>query len=597
MEIENTDNNRKRMAKHSISSFDEADAIRILSDALESTHKIKTFFKENDRTPNHDGNFELLSKNKEPQKQFIVQIKKTKELRKCNTGKNKGKYVYSLETPFLYYVKEKVTESPAIYFVVDIDIKRIFYIYLSDEVLMNLDFEGKERITYAFSEQQVLSDVEIFYDELVKIADYRNRDFILKSPEEIVELQEAADYINNLFNGDLKRIKETCFPNLWRFGIGFSKTEDLKVGHKDQNGKEVIIQHLPMANMFSLNPQFKGRRNKEIGDFQWDNLGAIIDCVENGKPIDYVKNSVHSIVQRFCQNPPSKLLPTVVLEEKIYRQANSISKLFRGNQDCLNVDDLYRKIEVVFAYLHLIFFQRHEDSENEKQFKQMAGNLLKIHPNCLDLQNPLMMSVIFEDLNRFYEENREIKYNVQNVFSLVTLNTIILFSDFLELKKRGIKVIDSQWKNLYKAINDEDSSSVESICDKWVSQLPNVYYEFYRNVFSKNYEYRYECKAEYFIEREYSAITDGIAYYIMVDKYKSEEDSICITKSMNEDNTISGNNKSSNFRSNMNLFHLAHDKRLLYDGVRCWLYQGICNRLGFKTEGIALGSGFRECLF
>ena len=202
---------------------------------------------------------------------------------------------------------------------------------------MNLDFEGKERITYAFSEQQVLSDVEVFYNELVKIADYRNRDFVLKSPEEIAELQEAADYINNLFNGDLKRIKETCFPDLWRFGIGYSKTEDLKVGHKDQNGREVIFQHLPMANMFGLNPQFKGRRNAEIGEFQWDNLGTIIDCVGNGKPIDYVKNSVHNIVQRFCQNPPSKLLPTIVLEEKIYRQTYSISTLFKEKKDYLNV--------------------------------------------------------------------------------------------------------------------------------------------------------------------------------------------------------------------------------------------------------------------
>ena len=587
------------MAKHSISSFDEADAIRILSDVLESTHKIKTFFKENDRTPNHDGNFELVAQNGEPKKQFIVQIKKTKELQKCRSGKNKGKYVYSLETPFLYYVKEKVTESPAIYFVVDIETNRIFYIYLSDEVLMNLDFEGKEKVTYAFSEQQILSDVELFYKELVKIADSRNRGFVLRSAEEIAELQEAADYINDLFNGDLKRIKETCFPDLWRFGIGFSQTENLKIGHKGRNGEEVIVHQPQTANMFGLLPQFKGRRNQEIGDFQWNNLGTIIDCVGNRKPIDYAKDSVHNIVQRFCQNPPSKLLPTIVLEEKVYRHAYGISTLFKEKKDYLDVDDIYRKMNAVFTYLDLIFFQRHEDSENEKQFKQMVGNLLKIHPNCIDLQNPLMMGVIVEDLNKFCEENNRIKYNVQNVFSLLTLNTIILFVDLLELKERDITIIDSQWKGLYKAINDDDALSVESICDKWVSQLPNVYYEFYRNVFSRNNEYRYECKAEYFIKREHSAITDGMAYYIMIDKYKSEEDSICITKSVKEedDNIVNGNNNSDNYRLNMNLFNLACDKRLLYDGIRCWLYQGISNRLGFKPEGIALGHGFRECLF
>lgn len=99
------------MAKHSESAFDEAKEVRILSDVLESTHKIKTFFKENDRTPNHDGNFELVTNDGEPKKQFIVQIKKVSSLEKNDSGKNKGKYTYSLDTSFLYYVKEKVTDS------------------------------------------------------------------------------------------------------------------------------------------------------------------------------------------------------------------------------------------------------------------------------------------------------------------------------------------------------------------------------------------------------------------------------------------------------------------------------------------------------
>ena len=72
--------NRPGMAKHSESSFNEADAIRLLADLLESEHTIKTFFKENDRTPNLDGFFELVGNDGDPKKQFIVQIKKTKAL-------------------------------------------------------------------------------------------------------------------------------------------------------------------------------------------------------------------------------------------------------------------------------------------------------------------------------------------------------------------------------------------------------------------------------------------------------------------------------------------------------------------------------------
>ena len=101
------------MAKHSESSFNEASAVRMLSDLLESSHTIKTFFKENDRTPNHDGFFELVGQDGDPKKQFIVQIKKTKALECEPNGKHKGKYIYDLETPFLYYnrkVEEKLCE-------------------------------------------------------------------------------------------------------------------------------------------------------------------------------------------------------------------------------------------------------------------------------------------------------------------------------------------------------------------------------------------------------------------------------------------------------------------------------------------------------
>ena len=49
------------IAKHSKAAFDESKSIRILSGLLESTGEIKTFFGENDKTPNYDGSFELVN--------------------------------------------------------------------------------------------------------------------------------------------------------------------------------------------------------------------------------------------------------------------------------------------------------------------------------------------------------------------------------------------------------------------------------------------------------------------------------------------------------------------------------------------------------
>ena len=68
------------MARHSDSSFNEGRATRLLAEYLEQNSKIKTFFKENDRTPNYDGSMELVSADGEPTKQFIVQIKKVENL-------------------------------------------------------------------------------------------------------------------------------------------------------------------------------------------------------------------------------------------------------------------------------------------------------------------------------------------------------------------------------------------------------------------------------------------------------------------------------------------------------------------------------------
>ena len=121
------------MATHSQSSFDDTKGVGILKEILESKNTIKTFFGENDKTPNHDGFFELIDINNKiqgiPKKQFIVQIKKADSNTTSLELQENGTYKYNLDTKFLYYIKEKVAESPAIYFVIDVATKKVFYIY------------------------------------------------------------------------------------------------------------------------------------------------------------------------------------------------------------------------------------------------------------------------------------------------------------------------------------------------------------------------------------------------------------------------------------------------------------------------------------
>lgn len=173
-----------RKAKYGSSAFDEAEAIRQLSEFLEKNRSIKTFFKENDRTPNHDGFMELLDDNEEPIKQFIVQIKHVKNLIPNPKGRNEGKYTYPLETNFLDYAKSKVSESPSIYFVVDIVTKNIFWLYLTDDFLGSLGFEGQDTITYHFEDGDIVKDIASFEHQLNQIVEDRNRMFPEMTPDE-----------------------------------------------------------------------------------------------------------------------------------------------------------------------------------------------------------------------------------------------------------------------------------------------------------------------------------------------------------------------------------------------------------------------------
>ena len=54
---------------------------------------------------------------------------------------------------------------------------------------------------------------------------------INKTPEQIAEVQEAVEYLNELFNGDLSFVKKAVFPELWKFGLAHSNLDSAFPGH------------------------------------------------------------------------------------------------------------------------------------------------------------------------------------------------------------------------------------------------------------------------------------------------------------------------------------------------------------------------------
>ena len=590
--------NRPGMAKHSESAFNEADAIRLLADLLESEHTIKTFFKENDRTPNLDGFFELVGNDGDPKKQFIVQIKKTKALECATSGKYRGKYVYDLETAFLYYVKAKVAENPAIYFVVDIDNNRVFYIYLSDSLLMQLNFEGHNTIRFGFDKKNIISNLSLFYKELDEIATQRNKKFVYKTEEEIAIMQEAVEYLNSLLDSDFKKIKDHIFPGLWRFGIGMTQSDQFEIRHYSQELKEESIYHPEKTNMFCLYPQYKGKLDPGVSEFRGDGYFRKFDCIGKQTPMEYIKENLGKIIKDFCQDPPYDLLPDIVLVELTYNHALQIHHYF-ADDEVLKPSECLSETIMLFRYIdHLIFEE--PDSEKEKDFKmRILKDMRRI--SLFDSFAWQTMIPSLRDFKREHGEDPAAKIHAKTVFDLVGEESIKYYVALSSLAKRQISFITSLWK--YNPIDFLErraylENEIKPICEQWFEKLPDVYHEFYNKVFENNMKYIFSREIEYCIDDNKDGYLTVIANARV---YVGKNNSLDITykKPISKDFSDDDVQRGLIHIQSGELFGASLMNRiptLYYDGIRCFLYQGICDALKLKCEGININHR-RERLF
>ena len=582
------------MAKHTESAFDESNAVRLLSDLLESKHTIKTFFKENDRTPNYDGTLELIGKEGDPRKQFIVQIKKTKAINCVQKGKNKGRYVYDMETSFLYYVKAKVAESPAIFFVVDVKNNRVFYLYLSDETLMSMGFEGKSTVRYAFGDNNIIHDIGEFTIELEKIAEERNTRFIYKSKDEIAAMQDAVEYLNALLDTDFKTIKEYLFPGLWRFGIGMSETDQFTISHYPHENKKEEIYRPEKTNMFCLYPQFKGSLNPNVSEFSSDSMFQYFDCIGNQTPMDYVKKNLAKYIRSFCQNPPIEILPTVVLNEVTYNKALKIHHYF-DSDDELVVNKCIAEVNILIRYIdYLIYCEPtlYTELALRQRIRTTRGQI-SFFDSCL-------WSSVKDGLNKYYTEHaHEKQYNIHldAVFKLLKIDCLSYYCTILELGNRNNEYVDKIWDydpGVFLKERKYLEAEIKPICEKWFDNLPELYLNLYKKVFSENNKYKYLRSIRYCIEDN-----DGKYNYLTIvgkaHVYKScdNELSINYTNSILDESSKLDKDDSLQYMLDGEIFAASimnREPTLYYDGVRCFLYQGICDALDLKCEGIHINA-------
>ena len=558
-----------KMATHSDGSFSEAKAIRILSDKLEEHGSIKTFFKENDRTPNHDGFFELVDENKMPKKQFIVQIKKVEG------NANNGKLPYDIDTKFLYYVKDKVTESPALFFLVDVKSYKIYYLYLSDAKLMSLNFEGKGKVRYWFKNEDVLENTSVFYRKMLAISAERNKKFVNKTPQEIMELQDAADYINTLLNGELKNIKNSVFPNLWRFGIGYTESCDIRVEHKTES--DIVESRIENANMFGLFPQIKGECSPEIGEYRNNSLFTTFDFTKKNTPMDYSMDIVHKMIRNYCTNPPLSVLPTIILKEMIIKEMTIIHS-YVGTGICNTVDDAIQDFHIMLSCVTYILDERNVLEGGALQRKEIITNLLNAgQMHCIPLTNPFLWG----DLSGYSDDYRnkgKVTFRA-DIFNYISIADAYYYSILLELRKRKEYNIEPIWTS----IEETDSLVNEKkFFENLYQEVIPLYLETYNRVFDSN-KYLFSRRVYFSLQNN-----NGLTMISRVEKTIREKPSISFVNAdylENDDNYIGlGICYSSIWGWNS-----AMNRRTwFYDTVRCFLYQGICDALGYKCQGLSI---------
>lgn len=587
--------NKNRMATHSTSSFDESEEVRILSGVLESKRQIKTFFKENDRTPNHDGNFEIINNDRTPKKQFIVQIKKVENLKPKKSGKNKGKYVYSLNTAFLYYVKEKVTESPAIYFVVDIITKNIFWLYLSDEKLMSLNFENsKGSLSYAFCESEKLIDVDRFTIALNEIAVERNSIFINKTPEEISEMQDAVEYLNNYMNNDFIKMKEVMFPNLWRFGLRHSHTSEFSI----IAGEKTIKPENTAA--FALYPQIKGRKDAGIQDFNGQNEDGFynfFDLTGNKKPIEYSKESLEKIIKNFFEYEYAfQFLPTIALCEKLYIFAQKLHRIFNiaDENGKFLVEKVYIGLFWLLKYVESILINPHPHNTRENELKQIIERNIKNNgKQSFDFILNFVDCYCVEYFAVFCKSNdtKKLPRLSTALLSLLDDKHIRAYLIAMELKNRGELFLEPVWSYDYFSLiylsPEELIDTIDKICEEWFSKLPELYNETFDVIFDKN-KYRLTGTFEY----KNICPKKGCDYPCLVNIIHKYDNSVFLIK---HNPSITAD--SSNLKSGTGIKSIIHGsifgdflqrKSLFYDSINCLLYEGVCKELNIKNQGLSI---------
>lgn len=439
---------------YDINNFYDSNGVAFLTYFLQQQINIKVLIQSDDKIPNLDGRIELLKNDEKgtkkiPVRIFHVQVK-TLNCKYYNENKikNKSKYKYSIDTKILNVVKEDITSDPVLLFLVDTNNKKVFWFHISKEKVMSIEITEEENKTIYFGDEDHISDLNDFYEQLMKIHQkhiLRSRNpmenilttNIKKDSKIIDKLHEEWEYLDNVLCNKLKLMTKIMFPDTWKYGIAY-ETDDkfnligiYRIKEKDDNTfvKDFCIGS---KDCFTIS-QYK----KDFTDIR-----------------EVLNRQISNMIKIFYQEYrlPAYCLSDIVLEEIMFYFLDQIA-YFHDDYESKTFETVYYKntedvSEIKKIWNALILYEI--ESKNFIYNEYVNKENIEI---VADPIGELKHDKLYKEKNKYDIFIKSLINEEKNILSLpypfkfkAHQKYELYFDVLCELEKRQIKKINRPWK-------------------------------------------------------------------------------------------------------------------------------------------------------
>lgn len=351
-------------------------------------------------------------------------------------------------------------------FLSDIKNNKLYYKIITKEYINKLNFNDQETKRIKFDDSDLYEESR-FIEQIVDYAKLKTL-IINKGENALVTsyingpnkyyhlMQEEIDKVNYRFDHDLKIIKDTLFPNVWKFGIAYNKTEKgfvLGIYKIYKGSNDTLVKNFDIKNNYMLSTF--SNIDSNISDVLKDWMNKCINEFYN----------VYMLHPKFCCND--------VLSEIVFDFLDNITYL-SDRIKSKNSWDYYKdkeELNVIHSYINgLIKFYKTIWNDREKYPDAKVLEPVYKVINKFIIFNPL---ITFSNSKKLLEkcifENNTEPFK-ENIFLNNHVDMDLVMMSIIELEKRGIKEISrihsKNDKNLVENVFTKLKESYEYTKDK-----------------------------------------------------------------------------------------------------------------------------------